>query len=215
MLTRRILIVDEQPLFRLGLRHALDGKPRLRVAGEAGNVHQALRAAGDQRPHVVVVSASLPGITGLTLVETLTRRTPEIVAIVLVETIETEIVTAARRAGAAAVIMRSIAPAELPLAIDRAAASRTVPRATEGAAAAEGLSFRELEVLDCVAHGLSNKEIARELFVTEQTVKNHMTSVFRKLDVEDRVQALLFAVRRGWVTFGQAPAGASRRRSTA
>jgi DNA-binding NarL/FixJ family response regulator len=65
------------------------------------------------------------------------------------------------------------------------------------------LSFREMEVLDCVAHGLSNKEIASELFVSEQTVKNHMTSVFKKMEVEDRVQALLFAVRHGWVTFAQ------------
>jgi DNA-binding NarL/FixJ family response regulator len=64
------------------------------------------------------------------------------------------------------------------------------------------LSIREIEVLDCVAQGLSNKEIAEALYITEQTVKNHMTSVLRKLDVSDRVQAVLFAVRHGWVQIG-------------
>jgi DNA-binding NarL/FixJ family response regulator len=64
------------------------------------------------------------------------------------------------------------------------------------------LSVREIEVLDCVAQGLSNKEIADELFITEQTVKNHMTSVLRKLDVNDRVQAVLCAVRNGWISIG-------------
>jgi DNA-binding NarL/FixJ family response regulator len=70
------------------------------------------------------------------------------------------------------------------------------------AAASLPLSAREIEVLDCVAQGLSNKEIADELFVTEQTVKNHMTSVLRKLDVNDRVQAVLFAVKNGWMEIG-------------
>jgi DNA-binding NarL/FixJ family response regulator len=78
-------------------------------------------------------------------------------------------------------------------------------RDREVAFAALPLSAREIEVLDCVAQGLSNKDIANELFVTEQTVKNHMTSVLRKLDVNDRVQAVLFAVKNGWIEIGPQP----------
>lgn len=67
---------------------------------------------------------------------------------------------------------------------------------------APGLTLREIEVLDCVAQGFSNRDIAEALFVNEQTVKNHMTSIFRKLEVEDRVQALILSIKRGWVDFG-------------
>lgn len=232
MLIKRVLIVEEQPLYRLGLREALQHAQHLRIVGEAGNVHQALRAASHYRPHVVMVSESLPGISGLTMVEMLASQGGECISIVMMETLSGAGLAAARRAGAAAVIRRSIKPSDIPVAINRAMASGShhlsiaakpaesadseqVPPLTTSEVPPARLSFKELEILDCVAHGLSNKEIANELFVTEQTVKNHMTSVFRKLEVEDRVQALLFAVRHGWVTFGPQNANAVRQRSSA
>ena len=238
MLVKRVLIVDEQPLFRLGMREALAASINLRIVGEVGNVHQALRATSHYRPHLVVVSDSLPGISGITLVETLAGRDPQCLAVLVVESLTDEGLISARNVGAVAVIERSILAADIPLALTRAlhagraggpeaqlrasAAGANSPRPVRTMAsrpqiydaAPALLSLKELEVLDCVVHGLSNKEIASELYVTEQTVKNHMTSVFRKMEVEDRVQALLFAVRHGWVTFGQLRAtGSTDRRS--
>ena len=233
MLTRRVLIVDEQPLFRVGMREALAGANYFRVVGEAGNVHQALRAARHFLPHLAVISDTLPGISGLTLAETLAGRDWDCTVVLVVSRLSDEKLRTARMAGAAVVIQRSIHPGEMHVALSSALSARRgfghlpdlkaskpggilrtlkTPR-LEGATAPSMLSARELEVLDCVAHGLSNKEIAFELYVTEQTVKNHMTSVFRKMEVEDRVQALLFAVRHGWVTFGHPRSHASERTS--
>lgn len=233
MLTRRVLIVDEQPLFRVGMREALTGWHYFRVVGEVGNVHQALRAARHFRPHLAVISDTLPGISGLTLAETLAGQDRGCAVVLTVDQLSDEKLDAARMAGATVVIQRSIPPGEMLAALSRAIpaggslnrilvsdAPRTNASPRAVAVSRSGwstpptmLSSREMEVLDCVAQGLSNKEIASELYVTEQTVKNHMTSVFRKMAVEDRVQALLFAVRHGWVTFGHPRSRASERTS--
>jgi DNA-binding NarL/FixJ family response regulator len=227
MLTRRVLIVDEQPLFRAGVQEALAGNQYLRVIGDAGNVHQALRAARHFHPHLAVISDTLPGISGLTLAETLAGHDRDCAVVLVVDQLTDERLRSARISGAAVVIQRSIPPGEIPVALSRAVPSRTgvdqigghgVARALQAMKAAPAttpmmLSSREMEVLDCVAHGLSNKEIASELYVSEQTVKNHMTSVFRKMEVEDRVQALLFAVRHGWVTFAHPRSHAPERTS--
>jgi DNA-binding NarL/FixJ family response regulator len=219
VLTRRVLIVDEQPLFRAGVQEALAGNQYLRVIGDVGNVHQALRAARHFHPHLAVISDTLPGISGLTLAETLAGHDRNCAVVLVVDQLTDESLRSARISGAAVVIQRSIPPGEIPVALSRAIPFQSgVARFDEDHSSARSLhamkvapaagvttptmlSSREMEVLDCVAHGLSNKEIANELYVSEQTVKNHMTSVFRKMEVEDRVQALLFAVRHGWVTF--------------
>jgi len=215
------------------MRDALAGANYFRVVGEAGNVHQALRAARHFLPHLAVISDTLPGISGMTLAEALAGQDRDCAVVVVVDLLSDEKLRSARMAGAAAVVQRSIHPGEMQVALSRAISARRgfghlpdlkasqpggilrtleMPR-SDGATTPMMLSSRELEVLDCVAHGLSNKEIATELYVTEQTVKNHMTSVFRKMDVEDRVQALLFAVRHGWVTFGHPRSVASERTS--
>lgn len=214
MLTKRLLIVDEQPLFRQGLREILRQTPHLRPAGEAAAAHQALQLATHLKPHLAIVSDTLPGITGLTLIASLASLRRRCPAVAIVSEITQDSLRVARQAGAVGIISRSIEPADLPAALDRAIAvcdGRRMPE-PHPSSGPFILSARELEILDCVAHGFSNREIADALFVTEQTVKNHMTSVFRKLEVEDRVQALLAAVRRGWVTFGPVPSYDARAR---
>lgn len=220
MLVKRILVVDEQPGFRRGVRAQLEQHPHFRVVGEAGTAHLALRAAAEMNPHLVIVSDTLPGITGRTLIEAPLFQRKGCMAILLVPEIDDENLRAARRAGAIAVIQRSIDPAELIIAVGRALSTGSEghrrPAATGLIApSATMLSSRELEVLDCVVHGFSNKEIAHELYLTEQTVKNHMTSVFRKMKVDDRVQALLYAVRHGWVSFGPRRDSEGNQRNTA
>src|SRR5215204_4244352 len=129
MLIKRLLIVDGEPLYRKGMRDALQHAPHVRVVGEAGNVHQALRAAAHYRPHIVVVSESLPGISGITLVETLSSHERECISIVIADALTPGALVAARRAGAAAVIRRSIKASDIPLAINRAVATAAGPPA--------------------------------------------------------------------------------------
>lgn len=218
MLSRRLLIVDEQSLYLLGLREALQSCPLLRIVGEAGTAHQALQLAVQTRPHMAIVAESLPGISGLTLISSLAGLHRPCAAIVLMDEIDQRAARAARSAGAIGVISRGIDSNELRIAVERAI-SRPAPaqRFSRDSHRAIGipLSPREMEILDCVTQGFTNREIADALFVTEQTVKNHLTSVFRKLEVEDRVQALLVAVRKGWVTFGGQPAYDSNSRQSA
>lgn len=207
MLTRRILIVDEQPLFRQGICSAMQGLPTMRIAGDVEAAHQALQVAVERRPHVALVSQTLPGLTGMTLISSLAGLSFPCAAVAMVPGITPAMAKEAQAAGATGIVSRAVEPGELVAVIERAVSmSSRVKRAESHTGALLHLSTRELEILDCVAQGYSNREIAEALFVTEQTVKNHMTSVFRKLDVEDRVQALLAAVRRGWITFGNGPA---------
>jgi two-component system, NarL family, response regulator DegU len=211
VLVKRVLVVDEQALFRRGLIKALEGDVRFRVVGEASCAHQALQAVAEVRPHIVVVSDSLPGISGGTLIEHLVAQGRIEAGVLLIEQLSESMLLRARMAGASAVVERAVLPADVALALAHALASRDnrsrrslVHAAhTQDAPRPHIFSARELEILDCVAHGLSNREIASELYVSEQTVKNHLTSVFKKLNVDDRVQALLYAVRMGWVSFGR------------
>jgi DNA-binding NarL/FixJ family response regulator len=212
MLVRRLLIVDEQPLFRQGICAVMEDFPQFRVVGDVDAAHQALQLTMEARPHVALVSHTLPGLTGMTLISSLAAMRLPCAAVAMVSEITPGAAQLAREAGAAGIVSRAVDPAELATVLHRCLAkSSTVSQAAN----LLPLSTRELEILDCVAQGYSNREIAEALFVTEKTVKNHMTSVFRKLDVEDRVQALLTAVRRGWVTFGNQATYDSGTRRTA
>jgi len=214
MLSRRLLIVDDQPLYLQGMREALRSLQLVRVAGEARTAHQALQIAVETRPHLAIVSENLPGISGLTLISSLADLYRPCPALLMVHQLDRDAARRARHAGASGAISRCLEPEQLREAVHRTLDPRqTGQRLVKPNQANLPLSTRELEILDCVAQGFSNREIAEALYVTEQTVKNHMTSVFRKLDVEDRVQALLSAVRRGWVTFGTQTAYDSGRKS--
>lgn len=215
MLSRRLLIVDEQPIFLQGLADALQPMQLMRIVGEAGTAHQALQIAVQLRPHLAIVSESLPGISGPTLIASLAALHVPCMSLAVLPEIEPGSVLRARRAGAVGVVSRGIDPEQLRNAVDRTF-DRHRPADWLSGMRQSGvipLSTREMEVLDCVAQGYTNREIAEALFVTEQTVKNHMTSVFRKMEVEDRVQALLSAVRRGWVTFGSPEYDSANRKS--
>lgn len=216
MLTRRLLIVDEQTLFGEGVRATLRTYPQYRVIGECDTAHRALQLAEDRRPHLALVSGSLTGLTGMTLISSLAELRVPCAAVALVPVLSPEVVREARNAGAVGIVSRAVEPGELVVALNRAMVTiGNPPQTGPGAPGASPLTTREIEILDCVAQGFSNREIAEALFLTEKTVKNHMTSVFRKLEVDDRVQALLAAVRRGWVTFGNGSAYDSGTRRSA
>lgn len=228
--SNEVLIVDDHPLFRQGLRRLIEEEAGLRVVAEASTGYRAMQEAYLHRPALALVDVQLPGVTGLNVVRALKEECPRMPAIVLSTEREDDLILAAVQAGAAAFVTKDVAPellldtirrvlrGERPidvLIVSRPALARrlllelraVVPGDRVSAPLAPGLlplSPREMEVLDCVAQGLSNKEIANTLYITEQTVKNHITAVYKKLQVKDRVQALTCAVRRGWVQIGSA-----------
>ena len=220
VLARRVLLVDDHPVFRAGLRRVLEATGRYEIVGEAGNAHEAIRAAEETRPGLILLDVQLPGITGLRITRILRRKQTRARIVVLSVHVDDDRIIEAVRAGAVAFLQKDIGAEALTSALARVCAGENLLRAQmlerpelarrlraelklpgeEGGG--EGpmpLSTRELAVLDCVAQGLSNREIADELFVSEQTVKNHMTSVLRKLNATDRVGAILHAVRQGWM----------------
>jgi DNA-binding NarL/FixJ family response regulator len=224
MLRRRIMIVDDHPLFRNGLRRILEQDPRLQVVAEASNGHDALHEADIHKPALVIMDVQLPGVTGLQIATALRRERPNTAIVFLSMHADDDRLFAAIRVGAAAFITKDVDPqriVETCHAVLRGEnllhqAVLTNPNLarrvlgefrslSEGQPVGEpevSLSPREMEVLDCLVMGHSNKEIGDALFITEQTVKNHMTSVLRKLAVDDRVAALRYAVAKGWAEIG-------------
>ncbi|MGI9252486.1 MAG: response regulator [Thermomicrobiales bacterium] len=221
MLGKRVLLVDDHPLYRAGVRRVLEASGRYRIVGESGCAHEAIDAADVHRPDLIVLDVQLPGISGLKTARILRKKDPR-TKIALVSMVGDDgRMLEAFRSGALVMLPRDLSPASLLEAIDRVCSGEHLLRAqvqarptlahrlraemrvvsTRRAVALDALplSTRELAVLDCAAQGLSNKQIAEALFVTEQTVKNHFTSVLRKLETEDRVGAILHAVRQGWV----------------
>ena len=235
---RRLLLVENHPLYRRRLRRLLEETGTYTVVAEAENSHQAIHRADIHAHDIVPIDVHLPGVTGLTLARVLRKQRPTAQLVVLSMYLDDTRRFDAIRAGAVAYLIKDLGADALVEAPRRVASGENLLnqlvvgrpqlawrvlnefRALSGAvpghdgAGALGdpfllLSSREIEVLDCVAQGLSNREIAGELFVTEQTVKNHMTSVLRKLDVNDRIQAVLYGVEHGWIELGPQPYAAT------
>jgi DNA-binding NarL/FixJ family response regulator len=233
MLRRRVMIVDDHPLFRNGLRRVLDQDPRLQVVAEAGNGHDALHEADITKPSLVIMDVQLPGVTGLQIAAALRRERPNIAIMFLSMHVDDDRLFAAIRVGASAFLTKDADPQKIvetvhqifrgenllhqsvltnPHLAQRVLVEfRTLSDSDDPQAQDVVLSPRELEVLDCLVMGQSNKEIGEALFITEQTVKNHMTSVLRKLEVDDRVAALRYAITKGWAEIGPQPYAAVER----
>jgi DNA-binding NarL/FixJ family response regulator len=218
-----LLIVDDHPLFRQGLREVLNAEPDLAVIGEASDGEEALRVARELSPRVVLMDINIPTINGLQVARRLRQEVPSARAVILTGYDDDEQVFHAIRAGAYAYFPKDVTPQKIIEAVREVNAGRYVIndlmmddaqlapwlfKQTERFGIVEGelgdeafvpLSPREMEILQHITRGLSNKEIAHQLRISHQTVKNHMTSILRKLNVEDRTQAAVYALRRGWV----------------
>ena len=214
----RVLLVDHQPIYRAGFRQLVQ-QAGMRVVAEADSAHQAMRACDEARPDVVLMEAMLPGINGLVAASYLRRDHPQLRIVMLGMGTEPGVVASAIRLGAVGYIPKSADPdramavleavgrGENLLVVDATSdpsvIAMLVSHLRNGGherqrVGSPDLSPRELEVLDCLLMGYANKEIAEALFITEQTVKNHMTAVLRKLAVVDRVAALRTAMANGW-----------------
>jgi DNA-binding NarL/FixJ family response regulator len=199
----KLLLADDHALMIEAVRLALEDEPDFEIVGTAEAGSQVLPLVERTGADMVVLDLRLPGIDGLSCIELLRKRFPQVRIAVLSGVDEDENVQAALKLGASVFISKSVATRELAPALRRAAEAavadpvgRTAKR-TDPAAERAGLTQRELAVLRALGEGRSNKEIARSLWLAEQTVKFHLTNIYRKLDVSSRTEAVHWAYRHG------------------
>ncbi len=206
----RVLITDDHKVVRQGLRMFLDLDWEIEVVGEAQNGEEALRLAGELRPDVVLMDLLMPVMDGIEATAAIRRELPDVEVLALTSVLEDASVSGAVKAGAIGYLLKNTDADELCRAI-KAAAAGQVQLAPEAAArlmrevrvpessSAEDLTGRETEVLKLLARGKANKQIARELYIGEKTVKTHVSHILAKLGVRSRTQAALYAARTGLV----------------
>jgi DNA-binding NarL/FixJ family response regulator len=199
----KVLVADDHRLMVEGIRRALEGAEDIEVVGEASTGSQVLPLVRRLRPDVVLLDMRMPQMDGLTCLDQLQKNCPDVKVIVLSVFSDPERIQAAFKHGASGYIVKSVNPIDLASAI-RQAVEGTVfhaiglPEVDERSLGkAAGLTERELSILKAVAQGLSNAAIGKELWVTEQTVKFHLTNIYRKLGVSSRTEAVHSAYERG------------------
>ncbi len=205
----RVLIVDDHPMFREGLRVALSTLVDVEVVGEAGDGAAAVAAALDLQPDVVVMDLAMPELLGVEATRRIVATSPHIGVLVLTMFDEDSSVFAAMRAGARGYLLKGSDQTTIALAIRAVARGEVIlgPRvaayvqqffsAPRPSSAFPGLTTRELEVLEFVAQGRSNGDIARALVLSDKTVRNHISNIFAKLQVADRSTAIVRAREAG------------------
>ncbi|KRT62222.1 MAG: two component transcriptional regulator, LuxR family [Chloroflexi bacterium CSP1-4] len=221
-LRRKILIVDDHALFRVGIRNILEREPDFEIIGEAEDPRGAFDLAQQHSPDIVLMDLSLPAPGGIEATQRIKREVPSAAIICLAVTEDEDQLFDAIRAGAAAFILKDVGPDDLVTIIRRvgageylindkvfarpSVASRVLKEfrelavfGQEAAPIFAPLSPREVEILDNIAQGMTNKQVAYALTISEQTVKNHMSSILRKLSVNDRTQAVVYAMKQGWI----------------
>ena len=217
-----IVVVDDHPLFRQGVINTLSLEPGFKIIGQASNGADALTMIRSLHPNVAVVDINLPGMNGQQITHQVVQDKLSTRVVLLTAYDDQEQVIHAAWAGAAAYCAKEIDPARLVQIIKEVVKGKFVIEDrifnkkeferwlndemekarhiySEPGSPFHPLSEREVEVLTCVVKGMSNKEIASTLGISHQTVKNHVTSILRKFGVEDRTQAVVYALKRGWV----------------
>jgi len=207
----KVLIVDDHEMVRLGISTYLGVQPDLEVVGEAENGQQGLDMALDLRPDVILMDLVMPEMDGITATQKILAAWPEARIIILTSFIDDEKVYPAIEAGAASYILKTATADEIAAAIRQTAAGESVlePEVTTKMmnrmanppqpALYDDLTNREREVLQLIAQGKSNQEIAETLFITLKTVKTHVSNILAKLQVEDRTKAAIYAFKHGLV----------------
>ncbi len=220
--TVKILLVDDHALFRVGMRQILERERDFEIVAEAEDSRTAFDAAATHTPDIVLMDLSLPSPGGIETTQRVKREVPSAGIIALAVSEDEDTLFDSIKAGAAAFVLKDIAPDDLVTIIRRVSAGEYLINDTvfarptvasrvlkefrelaiygqEAAPIFAPLSPREVEILDNIARGMTNKQVAYALSISEQTVKNHMSSILRKLSVNDRTQAVVYAMKQGWI----------------
>ena len=211
----RILIADDHQLLREGIRNFLSLEPDFEIIGEASNGEEAVTKAEALKPDVMLLDINMPKANGIEVASQLKESCPEVRILALTIHDDQNYMMNMIQSGAAGYLLKDVEPSMMVQAIRRVAAGESYvepsltkklfqgitnreeqkPAPAPGMVEGDRLSAREIEVLRLIGKGMSNAEIARELYLSEKTVKNHLTNIFRKIDVTDRTQAVLFAIK--------------------
>jgi DNA-binding NarL/FixJ family response regulator len=211
----RVVVADDHPMFREGLAATIDGLPRSKVVGQAATGLEAVELAQQAQPDVVVMDLHMPQMNGIEATRHITQRHPQVAVLVLTMLEDDASVVSAMQAGARGYLLKEANRAEIARALEAVAAgevifgpsvaarvltlfSATTGTQRPGQPAFPELTEREQEILELVARGLSNPAIASRLFLSEKTVRNHVSNVFAKLHVTDRAAAVARARDRGY-----------------
>ena len=208
-----ILIVDDHALLRQGIKKVLDLESDLSVIGEAGDGEEAIAMALQLRPDIVLLDVNMPKKNGLQVTKELRQLVPDIKIVLLTIHDDESYVIEVIKAGASGYLLKDIEPGMLVKAIRIVHSGESFIYPTlarrlffesgqekssespRNRNSQDSLTSREVEVLQLIGQGLSNQEMAKRLFLSEKTVKNHLTNIFRKINVSDRTQAVIYAIR--------------------
>jgi DNA-binding NarL/FixJ family response regulator len=200
-----VLLVDDHTLVRLGFRRLLEDAPDVRVVGEAKDGEEAIRLAQELRPRVIVMDCALPGVSGLVATRKILEKLPETSVLMLSMHSEDTLVKQAMQAGARGYILKSAVDLELVTAVRNVAAGHTVldpqlvrPESLRGERH-YGLTARELEILQLIVDGKSNKEIAAQLDLSANTVAVHRANIMDALGIHKTAELVVYAIRNGLV----------------
>lgn len=206
----KILLVDDHEVVRLGLKSLLSNYPKFEVVAEAGDAEQAIRLAAEYKPDVIVMDIRLPGKSGIEATRDITGANPDIKVIMLTTFADDDLLFDAISAGASGYVLKQIDSGELINALERigrgeslldpAVTQQVFKRMRETQRKAETQAFapltdQELRILSLVAQGKRNKEIANEVFLSEKTVRNYVSSILSKLSLATRAEAAAYAVK--------------------
>jgi NarL family two-component system response regulator LiaR len=211
----RIFITDDHAIVRSGIRALLATEPEIDVVGEAANGDQAITGVREQQPDVVLMDLEMPGMDGIEAIQHIIGADPEARILVLTSFATDERVFPAIKSGALGYLLKDAGPEALVQAIRQVHRGESslhpkiarklveeMARPAEQPPTADPLTAREVEVLQLVAHGMSNQEIADKLVISEATVRAHVNSILRKLHLASRTQAALYALREGYASLG-------------
>jgi len=200
----RVLIADDHPLILAGIKRALEEDDQFEVVAEARIGSQVLPLVSQTKPDLALLDLRMPEMDGLTCLDRIRKEHPKVKVVILSVSTDPEVVQTVLNHGAAAYVVKSVNPIDLSSALRQAlegtvfsAVGLPEKTAQQDAVKAAGLTDRETTILKALARGLSNEAIGKELWVAQQTVKFHLTNIYRKLDVKNRTEAARYAYEHG------------------